>query len=262
MSLNDLIRAQNDGGLSLYNGMGTVAIAAMVLTLIFYLVRAKASLLLAAKGVVIAAVGYECVVYGQYLLMWYRVSFRATEYFQTANLALGFILLPVVAWLTARLLRVSDDFAGDVLALTLLGYHVIGRSGCIFSGCCYGFPCDWGLYSFETGQNQFPVCIVESAYTLTILVFILVRICRKGYTPDGKNLPYFLLLYGVCRFFSEMTRESTRDWWLFWRISDVHFHMLVMAAVGGLLLWHRVKKESLDRVGEGVPLPALKRRRR
>jgi prolipoprotein diacylglyceryltransferase len=89
-----------------------------------------------------------------------------------------------------------------------------------------------------------------------------VRICRKGYTPDGKNLPYFLLLYGVCRFFSEMTRESTRDRWLFWRISDVHFHMLVMAAVGGLLLWHRLKKESLDRVGEEVPLPVLKRRHR
>ena len=132
----------------------------------------------------------------------------------------------------------------------------------MFTGCCYGFPCDWGVYSRHTDANQFPVWWVESLFTLAILVFVIVRICRRGYTPDGKNLPYFLLLYGVCRFFSEMTRESTREHWIFWRFSDVHIHMLLMAAVGGILLWYGMKKDCSDRVGEESSLPVIRGRRR
>ena len=102
---------------------------------------------------------------------------------------------------------------------------------------------------------------MESLFTLAILVFLIVRICRKNYTPDGKNLPYFLLFYGTCRFFSEITRESTRDEWLFWRISDIHFHMVLMAVVGGLMLWFIAKKERAAAVGEGPSLPVLKGKR-
>lgn len=170
-------------------------------------------------------------------------------------LPVPFTLLPLLAWLCAKVFNTSVGFAGDVTALSLLGFHVFGRSGCIFTGCCYGFPCEWGLYSRHTRANQFPVCWVESLFTLAILVFVLVRIFRKNYTPDGKNLPWFLLLYGVCRFFSEMTRESAKADRLFWRISDIHIHMLVMAAVGGFLLWRIAKKQRAQRGRRWVLFP-------
>ncbi len=261
--INEFLRSQPAEGIPNYNLMGTVGQVLMIAVVIFYLMRMKAKFLDALKGVVIAAAAYYFCTYAHWFLQWYKVDFDPNRYFNsTANLALAFTLLPLLVWLCAKTFNTSNGFAGDVSALAVLGFHVAGRSGCVFGGCCYGFPCDWGWYSTDTKANQFPTAFVESLFTLAILVFIIVRICRKGYVPDGKNLPYFLLFYGVCRFFSEMTRESTREDWLFWRISDIHFHMVAMAAVGGLLLWRIIKKERAAAVGEEAPLPTLKGRRK
>lgn len=261
--INDFLRSlSSDEGTNLYNSTGIIAAVLMVAVVIVYLIRMKVKPLEAVKGIVIGAMAYYFCVYAQHFVTWYRVGFALDNYFRTANIAVAFTLLPLVAWLCAEAFNTSNGFAGDIAALALLGMHVPGRSGCTFTGCCYGFPCEWGVYSRHTGENQFPVCWVESLFTLAILVFILIRIFRKGYTPDGKNLPYFLLLYGVCRFFSEMTRESTHEDWIFWRISDIHIHMLVMAAVGGFLLWRVIKKERAVAVGEEPALPILNGQRK
>lgn len=261
--INDFLRSQPKGGIPNYNLMGTIAIVVMMVVVLFYLVRMKPNWITFIKGVVIAAITFCFAPYAQYFVVWYRVGFDPARYTaQAANLALGFTLLPLVAWLCAKTFNTSVGFSGDIVALTMLGYHVIGRSGCIFGGCCYGFPCDWGWYSTDTGANQFPVSFVESLFTLAILIFIIVRICHKGYVPDGKNLAYFLLLYGACRFFTEMTRESTKDQWLFWRISDIHIHMLIMALVGGWLLYAIIRKEKAAVADAAEPiLPELKGQR-
>lgn len=275
--INDFLRAQSDQGTFAYGLMGTLGTILMVLVVLFYLFRMKLHWVHFLKGVAIAAITFYFNPYAQQFMVWYRQFFdRYTE--QVGNLALAFTLLSLLAWLCAKTFNTSVGFAGDVVALTSLGVHVPGRAGCLFSGCCYGFPCEWGWYSHDalsdgvhhainegqdlstlnTPTNYFPTALVESLFTLAILIFILVRICRKGYAPDGKNLPYFLLFYGTCRFFSEMTRESTASTWLFWRISDVHIHMLLMTAVGGVLLWYTLKKERAVEVGEESKLPTLR----
>ena len=256
--INDFLRAQPDGGLSNYGLMGTIGQGVMVLAVLFYFIRMKARWLDCIKGAFIGFIAFEFCVYAQHFFMWYRTGFALDSYEQVSNIAVAFTALPLVAWLCAKTFNTSVGFSGDIVALTLLGFHTFGRSGCMFTGCCYGFPCEWGVYSRHTDANQFPVWWVESLFTLAILVFVIVRICRKGYTPDGKNLPYFLLLYGICRFFSEFTRESTAELWLFWRVSDIHVHMLLMAAVGGLLLWRIAKKEQTSAVGEEPALPTIK----
>lgn len=280
--INDFLRSQSDQGDFGYTLMGTLGLALMVLVVLLYLIRTKSPWLTFAKGVAIAAITFVFNPNAQRFVVWYRNFFERYNNPQAANLALAFTLLPLLAWLCAKTFNTSVGFAGDVVALTTLGYHAMGRSGCLFSGCCYGFPCEWGWYSHDalsdavhnainrgddpaslvTPTNYFPTALVESLFTLAILMFILVRVCRKGYTPDGKSLPYFLLLYGTCRFFSEMTRESTYESWLFWRISDVHVHMLVMAAVGGFLLWRIARKEQSAGVGEDPALAVLKGRRK
>ena len=261
--LNDFLRSQpaldgNSPGYQNYSLFGTIAQVMMAVMVIVYLIRMKSKWLEWIKGSVIGFIAFEFCAYGQHFLMWYRSGFALDDYFQGGNIAIAFTALPLVAWLCAKTFNTSVGFAGDVISLALLGFHFLGRSGCMFTGCCYGFPCEWGVYSHRTDANQFPVWWIESLFTLAILVFVIVRICRKGYTPDGKNLPYFLLLYGICRFFSEFTRESTHEYWLFWRVSDIHVHMLVMAAVGGLLLWQIAKKERKSGVGEEPALPTVK----
>ena len=280
--INDFLRSQTDDGAYLYGLMGTLGVVLMVLVVVFYLIRTRANWLTWIKGVAIAAITYYFNPYAHWFMVWYRDLIPKYDNLnEAANLALAFTLLPLLVWLCAKTFNTSTGFSGDVVALASLGFHVLGRSGCLFTGCCYGFPCEWGWYSHDaldnavhsainqgvdpsglnTPTNYFPTSLVESLFTLAILVFLIVRICRKNYTPDGKNLPYFLLFYGTCRFFSEITRESTRDEWLFWRISDIHFHMVLMAVVGGLMLWFIAKKERAAAVGEGPSLPVLKGKR-
>lgn len=260
--INEFIRSQADSRLANYGLMGTIGQGVMVLVVLFYLIRMKAKWLEWLKAVAIGLFAFGFCVYVQHFLTWYRSGYALDNYEQVANIAVSFTALPLVVWLCAKVFNTTVGFAGDVAALALLGFHTLGRSGCMFTGCCYGFPCEWGMYSLHTDANQFPVVLVESLFTLAILIFIIVRICRRGYVPDGKNLPYFLLLYGVCRFFSEFARESTAEHWIFWRFSDIHVHMLLMAAVGGLMLWYIRKKERAEEVGEEPPLPTLKRVRK
>ena len=261
--INEFLRANVDKGSDYYGLMGTLGQCLAGIVAVFYLIRMKTKWLDWIKAIAMIFIAFYFCVNAYHLLTWYRSGFALDAYEQVSNLAVSFTLLPLVAWLSAKTFNTSVGFAGDIMTLFLLGFHTFGRSGCVFGGCCYGFDCDWGVYSRYTGGNQFPVCIVESLFTFAILVFILVRVCRKGYTPDGKNLPWFLFLYGTCRFFSEFTRESTKGYWMFWRFSDVHVHMLLMAAVGGWLLWriyqaNKREKESL----ESVSLPTLKGQRR
>lgn len=262
-AINDFLRSLSpDGHRDLYGLMGTIGQYLMVLAAVFYLIRMKSKWLDWLKAFAIGCIAFEFCVYAQNFLTWYHTGFDLDAYFQTSNIAVSFTLLPLVAWLCAKTFNTSVGFAGDITALALLAFHTPGRSGCMFGSCCYVFPCEWGVYNHLTDANHFPVWWVESLFTLAILIFIIVRICRKGYTPDGKNLPYFLLLYGTCRFFAEFTRESTRDHWLFWRFSDVHIHMLVMAVVGGLLLRKVCQKEHAAEVGETLSMPTLKGRRK
>ena len=288
--INNFLYNQADEGKSLYDLMGTIGFWLMLATVLFYLtiqqVRTWPKWLNTLKGLLFAVVTYYFMFPAQHFMMWYRHGFDPAQFTNNvANIALGYTLLPLLAFLLAKTFNTSTGYAGDIVALTAFSYHVAGRSGCLFTGCCYGFPCDWGWYSHQASDDavhnainnnlpmpgedaaytMFPTSLVESLFTLAILIFVMVRICRKNYVPDGKNLPYFLFFYGICRFFSELTRESTQYdvGWLFWRFSDIHIHMLIMALVGGFLLYAINKKEkAAATVVTEQPLPSLQGQRR
>lgn len=281
--INNFLRNQADEGVYLYGLMGTIGFALMLAVVIFYLtiqqVRTWPKWLDTLKGLLFAVVTYYFTFPAQHFVVWYRHGFDPAQFTNNvANIALGYMLLPLLAFLLAKTFNTSFGYAGDIVALTAFTYHVAGRSGCLFTGCCYGFPCDWGWYSHDATNKavhdainnntplpeadfayyQFPTALVESLFTLAILIFVIVRISRKNYVPDGKNLPYFLFFYGICRFFSEITRESTKETWFLWRFSDVHIHMLIMATVGFLMLYYLYKKEKAAAIPAEEPLSTLK----
>ena len=281
--INNFLQNQADEGVFLYNLMGTIGHVLLVAAVIFYLVRMRPKFLDLLKGLLFAFIAYEFMFPAQFFAVWYRNGFDPSQFYShPANIALGYTLLPLLAWLMAKTFNTSTGYAGDIVGLTAFSFHVAGRSGCLFTGCCYGFACDWGWYSHSAIDDavhnainndlalpgadyvykQFPTSLVESLFTLAIVIFVIVRICRKNYVPDGKNLPYFLFFYGICRFFSELTRESTKETWFLWRFSDVHVHMLIMALVGGFMLYYITKKEKMANQPVGPTLPELKGQRR
>lgn len=130
--------------------------------------------------------------------------------------------------------------------------HSIGRVGCFFAGCCYGIPMDppWGVYFRSSlaphGVALFPVQLLEAALNL-VLFCILYTYARKPRKP-GKVLGYYLVAYGIERFFLEFLRGDLERGSIF-GISTSQFISLILIPLGLILAF--VKFE------EKIGMPAL-----
>lgn len=214
---------------------GTLGQVFMWLVVLWYVWRRRLNPL---KALPIAYVGHWFAVNWNGILLFLLSGFQDMG---RVNLAVAFVYLLPLAWVLAKIFRLRWQAVSEMLAFGILAFHFPGRSGCIFSGCCYGYPCDWGIYSKVTQGYVFPVVFVESLMTLGILIFLLIRARGKDYRPDGKTMPWMLLLYGVGRFFTEFLHDNEK---IFIGCSDIAFHALFMAAVGLVMLLCLRKKQG------------------
>lgn len=241
--LNSIILQQieQDTYKDAYNLSGTVGQVLFWLVVLWYVWRMRPHVHF-LKALLIAYISFWFTTNWNGLLLFILSGFTVGV---RSNLAVAFVYLLPVAWLLAKLFCLRWQAVSEMIAFGILAFHIPGRSGCIFTGCCHGYPCDWGIYSLVADDYVFPVVLVESAMTLAIFVFLLIRIRSKNYIPDGKTMPWMLLLYGFGRFGTEFLRDNEKIWI---GCSDISFHALFMALVGFLVLfylYHKQKKESV-----------------
>lgn len=277
-ALNDwLYTLQNSGhAREYYDLAGSVTTYLMYAAILYYIWRQRMNPIM---GVFIGWAARFFMGYAQHMMTWYRRDFELDRYFGTANIGYAFTLLPLFCWLCDKTFNLKGGTAGELTAISTMAWHWVGRSGCTFTGCCYGIPCEWGVYSRHAGGNTFPVCWLESVLTLGILAFLLVRFFRRGRVPEvrlcksrvmgwylkgahqpdnGRALPYMLLFYGGGRFFTEFLRYHSADDTLFGFLPEFSVHALLMALVGGLLLYWNVKKAKQAAIADSEPkLPEL-----
>ena len=270
----------NGTGQDLYNLTGTICTALMWIAILWYVWRQRINPI---KGIVIAYLVRFFMGYAQHLLTWYQRDFDLKRYMGTGNIGYALILIPLFCWLCDWAFNVQHGTSGELAAVSTMAWHWVGRSGCTFTGCCYGIPCSWGIYSDGPDANTFPVCWVESLLSLGILIFLLVRIFRRGYVqnptisryrffnwfyskqrePDnGRALPYTLLIYGTGRFFTEFLRYQPEDKMLFGFLSEFSVMALIMALIGGALLYCNVRKAKAAQAPAEPELPSIKATRR
>lgn len=234
---------EQDAHEAAYGMAGTVGQVLLWLTVLWYIWRRRLNPLKAIP------VTYIC---SWFILNWNGLLLAILSGFTDvarSNMAVAFVYLFPVAWLLAKLFRMPWQTVSEMATFGILAFHVIGRSGCIFTGCCYGYPCDWGLYSDITKGYVFPIVIVESLMTLGILIFLLIRARGKSYVPDGKTLPWMLVLYGAGRFITEFFHDNEKIWL---GCSDIAFHALFMCAVGIILLIVIHKKNEKAKTAESL----------
>lgn len=253
--LNQWILSQSDDGTLLYHLTTAMSFVVLAAVAVWYLRRERLPWL---RSLAAVAVGFYLTMTVQSLVLWGSAGFPRGGYGAEANLAVGFVYLPLIGWLLAAVFALPKDRVSELLAVSVTAFHALSRLACVFTGCCYGYPCSWGLWSIQTLENRFPVVLVESAYTLAILAVLLIRIRRRGGDPDGKSLPLMLVLYGLCRFGSEFLRDNEK---LFWGLSALSLHALFMAAVGAALLLWLTRREHKATPAESN-LPTVKGRRR
>lgn len=103
----------------------------------------------------------------------------------------------------------------NIVAISIPLFHVFGRIGCFFAGCCYGiesssiiaFPYRIGI----EGEciSRIPVQLMEAGFELFLFllnVCLYKSKCKKNMEEDGKLLYLYLLFYAVWRFIIEFWR--------------------------------------------------------
>ncbi|AUC77041.1 prolipoprotein diacylglyceryl transferase [Olleya sp. Bg11-27] len=122
------------------------------------------------------------------------------------------VIVPVVIWyLKKHKIPVLPML--DILAVTTVIIHAIGRLGCFAAGCCFGHPTNSGFgIVFPTTHDVavHPTQLYEVTVLMIILLILLFIKNRKQFT--GQIFLAYLILYGFGRGILELFRGDERGY--------------------------------------------------
>jgi hypothetical protein len=135
------------------------------------------------------------------------------------------------------------------LDITILGiglFLVFGRIGCLMVGCCHGRPHRWGICyrqehanagfpQYYVGVRLFPIQAVESLFVLSVIA-VGSWLVLTDHLP-GEALAWYVITYGVARFFFEFARGDTGRPELF-GFSEGQWTSLLVISAGVIAEFH------------------------
>jgi prolipoprotein diacylglyceryltransferase len=148
------------------------------------------------------------------------------------NIVRIFVYVPLIGMPVAKLLKIETKKTLSFLSFAPLLVHGVSHFGCIFFGCCSGYPCSFGIYNAFYQDYRFPIQPIEALAAVAIVIYLFYRAKKKNYIPDGKEYPLMLVLFGSSRFLFEFLRNNEK---MFWGISNLAIHALFMFVVG--VIW-------------------------
>lgn len=153
---------------------------------------------------------------------------------------------------------VERGIAFDLFAVCIPLFHVFGRIGCFFSGCCYGIESSFGfvvrgntLIPEINDVRRLPVALIEAGCNLVIFL-ILLRMFQKGKEKD-KMIFYYMLMYPAVRFVLEFFRGDALRGFLF-GLSTSQWISIALFATAVWMLFLRKSKGRKPVICAGVML--------
>ncbi len=134
----------------------------------------------------------------------------------------------------------------DILAITTLIVHALGRLGCFFGGCCYGKPTDavTGMVFPSTyGKAVHPTQLYE-VLVLLIIMSILFFI-KKRQQFKGQLFIIYLILYAIARNILELFRGDQRGYIIKDYLSHSQF-IGILIIISGFMLYPKFKKYIIN----------------
>ena len=178
------------------------------------------------KSLVFSFVVYTLTVLWMFFLFWAESGFRK---WGGNNIVRIFIWIPVIAWPICRLMKLDWARTCQFLAPCPAIVQGISHYGCIFEGCCHGYPSAHGIWNPQLDCRTFPIQPIEACVAVAVVIFVLIRQRKLKYRSDGLTYPLMLILFGYSRFLLEFLRDNEK---LFLGISGLAIHALVMGLVG------------------------------
>lgn len=181
-----------------------------------------------------------CLIW-MFLLFWVESGFKS---FGGNNIVRIFIWVPIFAWPLCKWMKLDFNTMCDYAAPTSCISQGIGHLGCIFGGCCHGFPWEHGVYNHILHYKTFPIQPIEALVAISIALFICLKQKKQNYKVTGEYYPLMLILFGYSRFLLEFARDNEK---LFLGISNLAIHALIMGIVGTIWLIVRQEKNRAAR---------------
>lgn len=125
---------------------------------------------------------------------------------------IGYITMLAVL---CRLKKYEFKEVSNIIAVSIPLFHMFGRIGCFFAGCCYGMKSSAIIsipYRIGNGgewTNRIPVQLLEAGFELLLFLlnaYLYKSKCRNNAEKDGKLLYLYLFLYSIWRFIIEFWR--------------------------------------------------------
>jgi len=223
----------------IYNGCVNAGLIVQALSLILY---RKAYGFTLKRAFQIYILIYPVLFVWMFFITWVEFGFSS---WGSRNVLRLYMWVPLILLPYSRLLKIPHGVLADYFAPSLALTSVIGHAGCPFAGCCYGYPCRWGIYNPELHDRRFPIQWVECSVSLLIAIFLLWYAKKNKYNGSGKVNALFLILFGSTRFFLEFLRDNHK---LFWGISElavIAFLTFATGAVWMVFLCRREKKKCI-----------------
>ena len=192
-----------------------------------------------------------------YFVIFSGVEFTFVEFFEIWNgglAILGAVIGGALGVLLYSLIHKKSFFdLADVLAPALFIGQAIGRIGCYFAGCCYGYEIEnTNLHFFPIGFNadgvwHYATMFWESAWCL-LGFFLLIAIFKK-FKQTGVVISSYLILYGIGRAIIETFRgESLFLFETGLKISQLlAIIMIIIGIISLIIIYTRSRKQTSEK---------------
>lgn len=232
--INDIIKGAEEANLSatIYDTLNT---GGGFVALFFNFWYGKKFKIPIIKIAILTVVQIAITLAMMLFLLWMGTGFT---YFGAKDICVAFVYSIPIAFVCSKLLKLEYGAVLNMMPITLLIVHAIARIGCLFTGCCYGFACEWGLYSLRLNYLVFPIQILEILLLLFMAVALVIISKKQNYAPNGMLMPIMLIAYSVMRFITEFMRDNYKIWM---NLSAISFHCLFMFIVG-IVLYFLLKR--------------------
>ena len=216
-----------------------------IVLMLFCFINAKNYQIPLKKAIPFVLVVYAVSVAWMFFLYWAENGFKN---FGGNNIVRIFVWVPVFAYPVCKWLKLDFRTMCEYLAPVICVQHGVSHFGCMFGGCCFGYPWQYGIYNHVLGYKTFPIQPIEAVVAVAIVLIIWFREKKRDFRVDGLSYPLMLILFGYSRFLLEFARNNDK---LFLGISNLAVHALLMGVVG--TAWYLTQKEMNEKKARVSP---------
>lgn len=194
------------------------------------------------KALLTTVLAYALIFAWAFVLAWVESLFTDWGHHNAVRV---YIWMPALLFVLSKPLSTGWKKLCDFIAPSACIVYGIARLGCLFPGCCYGVPVEWGAWGIYSQAAQgivFPVQFCEAVTALVLAGIAMYMNKKKKYVADSKTYFIMLIPYGLSRFIWEFFADNEK---VFLNISSLALHALLMSVVGVAMLIILHRKEVI-----------------